>query len=313
MKIDLITELVYGLIRNDKERTEKAFLSCIANEKEGRVKNRFERMLEELHRRQGMAVIEKLEPAVRNMVYAPYRDCSFDDIFLSDEIKTETNRFFLEWDNRDILLENGLSPTNKILLEGPPGNGKTSYAIAFAKKLGIPLLNTSSSMMLDSHLGKSEQNVSVLFRNIPEKCVLFFDEFEAMAGSRGRASDDSGGAGRAWNSIVTAFLVNMELLRPSVIFMAATNRVELLDKAVLRRFNAQLQFDNPSEEEKEAYVQQYLNRYHLTKETFFTVGNKVNKKLDKAHSYSEIELVLQKRHRELILKDLVDKNRFYSL
>ena len=308
MKIDIISELVYGFIRKDKEKIEKAFLVCIANEREGMVKNRFKRMLEEYHRREGMAVIETLEPAVKNMVYAPYRDCSFNDVFLSDEIKAETERFFIEWNNRDVLLDNGLTPTNKILLEGPPGNGKTSYAIAFAKKLGIPLLNTSSSMMLDSHLGKSEQNVSVLFRNIPEKCVLFFDEFEAMAGSRGRASDDSGGAGRAWNSIVTAFLVNMELLRPSVIFMAATNRIELLDKAVLRRFNAQLRFENPTEEEKRAYVRYYLGRYNLIEETFFANGNKINKKLDKAHSYSEIELVLQKRHRELILDNLV-KNK----
>ena len=310
MKIDNISALLYGLVRNDREKTETAFACCIADEKEGRVKTRLKYILDEYHRRQGMEVVEKLMPGVRNLVSAPYRDCSFDDLFLSDDIKSDTENILSEWASADYLIENGLMPTNKILLEGPPGNGKTSYAIALAKRLGLSILCTSSSLMLDSYLGKSEQNVNVLFRNLPEKCVLFFDEFESMASTRGRVGEDGGGAGRAWNSIVTSFLVNMETIKPSIILLAATNRSELLDKAIVRRFDMRIGFDNPTEDEKRVYVDRYIEKYGLGRDSVLT--NKVCKKVDKAVSYSALEKVMKKRHKEILLEKLL-KDKGQSL
>ena len=306
MKIDLVSDLVYSLIRKDKEQTERAFASCLANEKEGQVKNRLKKMLDEYHRREGMAVIEKLDVAIQNLIYAPYRDCSFNDLFFTDEILSETKKLLLEWENKEYLIENGLVPANKILLGGPPGNGKTSYAIALAKKLNLPLLNTSSSMMLDSYLGKSEKNVSLLFHKIPEECVLFFDEFESMASTRGRVSNDSGGAGRAWNSIVTSFLVNMESLHPSCLFIAATNRVDMLDKAVVRRFDMQLELKNPTEKDKIKYIEMYLAKYGLDKSKFITED--ICNNLNKAVSYSDVETLLKKKHKEFVINTILKRS-----
>ena len=74
MKIDLITPLIYGLIRREKENTERAFESCIANEREGAVKNRFKYMYDEYKRREGMIVLEQLDYSIKNLVSAPCRD-----------------------------------------------------------------------------------------------------------------------------------------------------------------------------------------------------------------------------------------------
>lgn len=307
MKIDLVSSLVYALMRNEKERVHTSFTACIANEKEGAVKNRLRHMFDEYKRREGMAVIEKLDFEIQGLVSAPYKDCGFEDLMLSEDIQESTDRLLLEWANKDYLIENGLMPSNRILLEGPPGNGKTSYAIAIAKKLGLPLLNTSSSLMLDSHMGASEKNVSTLFKWIPEECVLFIDEFEAMASHRGDPGGDSGGAGRAWNSIVTAFLVHMESLRPSVLFLAATNRADMLDKAIVRRFDMKLGFENPTEEEKASYIDNYLNKYELDKTSF--IKDKVAKKLGIAVSYSALESVMRKRHKEMVLDKLISEKQ----
>ena len=270
MKIDNIQALLFALVRNDKQQVETLFKRCIADEKEcSGARFRLQNVFEEYHRRQGMAVVEKLDTVVLNLVSAPYRDCGFEDLMLSEELTEATDRLVLEWDNRDYLIENGLTPSNKILLEGSPGNGKTSYAVALAKKLDLPLLVSNSSLILNSRLGESEKNVANLFRHLPERCVLLVDEFEAVASSRSAIID--GSASKAWNSIVTRFLVNMEALRPSCLFLAATNRSELLDKAVTRRFDMKLVFENPTTDEKQEYIDRYFVKYGLLKEDVLTL------------------------------------------
>ena len=299
MKIDSISDLLYGFIRKDKDAISKAFEVCIANEREGNVRNRLRYAYEEYKRREGMAVLEKLDSSIMQLVTAPYIDRQMDELYLSDEIKQETERFLLERRNADLLIEKGLLPSNKILLEGPPGNGKTSYVSALAKLVGIPLLNTNSSLLLDSYMGKSEQNVSLLFNHLPESCIIFFDEFDALASERLRGDTS---AMRAYNSIVTTFLLNLDGLRPSVIFIAATNKSDYLDKALLRRFDIRMEFENPTDEEKKRYVTAYLQRNGLDADMFFK--DKIKKKLDKVVSYSALESVMRKQHKELVLDEL---------
>ncbi len=302
MKIDLLKPLLYGLIRGEKEEVHQAFASCISNEKEGSsVRVALQRMYDEYRQREGMAVIAQLDYRIKTLISAPYRNCTFDDIFLSDTIKIYTERILREWEHKDVLIANGLSPINKLLLEGPPGNGKTSYAIALAEKMGIPLLNTNSSVILDSYLGQSEKNVSLLFQYLPEECVLFFDEFEAVATGRGNPGKDAGGSGRAWNSIVTSLLLNIERIRPTVFFIAATNRSDMLDNAVLRRFDITMQFNNPTVEEKNRYIAQYVNQYNLSKDDFQWEKDK----FDSTVSYADVERVLKLRHKQIVLERVI--------
>ena len=305
MKIDLVSELIYSLLRNEKEKSHKAFLACIANEPEGRVKQQFKYMYNEFKEREGMAVIEQLDYRIKNLVGAPYRECGFDDLFLTEEIQQKTKEILLEWQHRDMLLENGLAPCHKILLEGPSGNGKTSYAIALAKALGVPLLVTNSSLVLDSLLGQSEKNVTLLFRNMPKECVLFFDEFEALAASRSKEGDS--GTTKAWNSVVTSFLVNMEQLRHSVVFVAATNRVDALDKAVIRRFDVQMRFQNPTEEEKQIFIDRYLVSHDLQDKALFYQNYHLVPELEKAVSFSNMERYLRGWHKGLLIQQLLEK------
>ena len=300
MKIENISELIYAFIRNDKERISRSFETCIACEKEGNTKYRLKRAFDEYKQRQGAIILKELDPAIQLLISAPYRECGLNDLFLDEEVKRATSRLLLEWKHKDYLIEHGFSPSNKILLEGPPGNGKTSFAIALGKELNLPVLNTSSSLMLDSYLGKSEKNVTLLFNRIPEDCILLFDEFEAMVSSRGHASE---GAGRAWNSIVTSFLVNMETIRPSILFIAATNRTDMMDTAVIRRFNMRIPFKNPTPTEKNTYIEQYLTANHLNPDDFFFE----RKMVENAVSYADLERIMRNRHKEILIQKLVEE------
>lgn len=299
MKLDNVTALVSSFIRKDNKRIEQSFQILIANEKEGQGKRRLKSLYDEYRRREGQVVIQDLDVALKLLVTAPCRDVSIEDLCLSNTVQKSTDKILTEWQYADKLLQNGLQATNKILLQGPPGNGKTSYAIALAKKIDMPLLCTSSSFILNSFLGESEKNVTTLFQKLPERCVLFFDEFEAVASSRMIAVES--GSGKAWNSIVTNFLINMERLRPSVLFIGATNRPEMLDKAIVRRFDTVLQFDNPTKEEKEAFVVAYIQKHNLRQEDFSIMHGSY---LDNFTSYSALELVMKMRHKELVLEKI---------
>jgi len=295
MKFENVQMLLLSFIRKNKEDVDKNFRILIANEKEGRVKTSLSRMLDEYYERNNGVSNTVLNASLKKFVFPFYRDISLKDLWLSDTIKKETEAILKEWKLQDILFQNHLAPVNKILLEGPPGNGKTSYAISLAKELGIPFVNLSGSQILDCRLGQSEKNANTIFANLPDKCVLFFDEFDAVASSR--AANGNDGSAKAWNSIVTSFLVNMENLPFSVVFMAATNRLDMLDKAIIRRFDMKLYFGSPSAEDKKLYIKKYLQENGLD-EKLFSVDEK---EIENAVSYSALELIMKKQHKNFVL------------
>lgn len=140
-----------------------------------------------------------------------------------------------------------LTTSLSLLMYGPPGTGKSRLARHIAKELGLDLYVARLDGLISSFLGSTSKNIRALFDFAAKTpCVLFLDEFDAIAKLRG----DSQELGEL-KRVVNSFIQNLDTLGSHSIVIAATNHQELLDSAVWRRFSYRLALDFPSAELRE--------------------------------------------------------------
>lgn len=138
----------------------------------------------------------------------------------------------------------GLSASLSFLLYGPPGTGKSRLARHIAQELSLDLYVARLDGLISSFLGSTSKNIRALFDFAAKTpCVLFLDEFDAIAKLRG----DSQELGEL-KRVVNSFIQNLDTLGNQSIIIAATNHHELLDSAIWRRFSYRLALDFPSAE-----------------------------------------------------------------
>tara|TARA_B100000678_G_scaffold167520_1_gene139933 strand:+ start:550 stop:1539 length:990 start_codon:yes stop_codon:yes gene_type:complete len=163
------------------------------------------------------------------------------DIILS----FENIRIFLglmkEFDRADEIRRHGLPVRSKLLFCGPPGCGKTLCAEIFAAELGLPLYVVKLDQLISSYLGETAANVRKIFEFArTQPCVLFFDEFDALARTR-----DESGEHHELRRVVNSLLIFIDRQRPKGFLIAATNLDQTLDSAIWRRFDEVVWFDRP--------------------------------------------------------------------
>lgn len=136
----------------------------------------------------------------------------------------------------------GVAGSISLLIYGPPGTGKTRLARYIAQDLGLDLYVARLDGLISSFLGSTSKNIRALFDFAAKTpCVLFLDEFDAIAKLRG----DSQELGEL-KRVVNSFIQNLDSLGPQSIVLAATNHEELLDSAVWRRFGYRLELGFPA-------------------------------------------------------------------
>lgn len=147
-----------------------------------------------------------------------------------------------EQERRELLRAHGLEPRHRMLLVGPPGNGKTSLAEALAYELTVPLFMVRYETIIGSYLGETSQRIRrVIDHARSNRCVLFFDEFDAIAKERGD-THETGEIKR----VVSSLLMQIDELPSHVFVVTASNHPELLDRAVWRRFQLRLELPPPT-------------------------------------------------------------------
>ena len=150
-----------------------------------------------------------------------------------------------------------------VLLVGPPGTGKTLLAKAVAGEAGVPFFSISGSDFVEMFVGVGASRVRDLFRQAREKapCIVFIDEIDAIGRARGRNNFQGGNDER--ENTLNQLLVEMDGFSTDkgVILMAATNRPDVLDSALLRpgRFDRQIGIDRPDLKGREAIFKVHLN------------------------------------------------------
>lgn len=167
-----------------------------------------------------------------------------ESVILPHAVEQECRAIVTEHQRAPELEKFGLTPRHKVLLYGPPGNGKTLLAEGLAKELDLPFLPVKYAGMIESYLGSTGKNLQNIFDYAATApCVLFMDEFDGVAIDRAD-SKDMGEIRRVTNQL----LILLDRLPSTSVFIAATNADELLDRAIQRRFDFVLEIPEPTQE-----------------------------------------------------------------
>ena len=179
-----------------------------------------------------------------------------DELILPALVEQTIRELVEEQYRVDLLRSYNLEPRNRVLLAGPPGNGKTSLAEAIADELNIPFLVVRYEAIIGSYLGETAQRINQVFEYARSRhCILFFDEFDAVGKERG----DSYEIGEI-KRVVSSLLLQIDRLPSYVIIVVASNHPELLDRAVWRRFQVRLELPMPKQGQIEEWLKRFENR-----------------------------------------------------
>ncbi|AFL66054.1 CDC48 family AAA ATPase [Desulfurococcus amylolyticus] len=180
-----------------------------------------------------LTAMKNVQPSLIREVFVEVPSVHWDDIGGLEDVKQEL-REAIEWPMKypHVFEKMGLEPPKGILLFGPPGTGKTLLAKAVATESGANFITVRGPEVLSKWVGESEKAIRQIFRRarMVAPAVVFFDEIDSIAGVRG--SDPSGVIDRIVNQLLTE-LDGIQPLR-RVVTIAATNRPDLLDPALLR-------------------------------------------------------------------------------
>ncbi len=194
------------------------------------------------------------------------RKVTFDDVAGIDESKEEVEEIIEFLKNPKQFQRLGARIPRGVLLVGPPGTGKTLLAKAIAGEANVPFLSMSGSDFVEMFVGVGASRVRDLFRQAKENspCIIFLDEIDAVGRHRGSGL---GGGHDEREQTLNAILVEMDgfTTDTSVILMAATNRPDVLDPALLRpgRFDRQIVLDMPDLKGREAILKVHARKVKM--------------------------------------------------
>jgi cell division protease FtsH len=192
---------------------------------------------------------------------------TFDDVAGADEAKQELQESITFLKNPSRIQSLGGRMPKGVLLVGPPGTGKTLLARAVAGEAKAPFFSISGSEFVEMFVGVGAARVRELFEQARQKapCIIFIDELDAIGGARGMGPMMGGHDER--EQTLNQLLTEMDGFDPSVgvVVMAATNRPEILDKALLRagRFDRQIIVDKPDLEAREAILRLHTKKIKM--------------------------------------------------
>lgn len=174
------------------------------------------------------------------LVEATYPDVRLRELVAPSELVAQIKQVLAEQRQRRNLLEHGFAPAHRLLLEGPPGTGKTMTAAVLATELAVPMFTVRLDSLLSKFMGETASKLRLVFDSVAQRrAVYLFDEFDALGADR--SGNDVGEARRILNS----FLVFLDEASAESLVLAATNHRSILDKALFRRFDAVLTYTLP--------------------------------------------------------------------
>jgi AAA+ superfamily predicted ATPase len=258
---DLVLNLVRAGATGDQVGFRRTVEAMIADERGRQHHVVADRLEEHLHAKANGAT-----PMRAPMADAPVG--SFDeehperllsDLVLPEHVSRAVSELVEEQQRADLLRSHAIEPRHRVLLAGPPGNGKTSLAEALAGELAVPLLTVRYDGVIGSYLGETAVRLARLMDYVrTRRCVLFFDEFDAIGKERGDLHETG-----EIKRVVSSLLLTIDALPSYVVVVTATNHPELLDRAVWRRFQLRMELPALNRDTAAAWIHGFEERSGL--------------------------------------------------
>jgi len=204
-----------------------------------------------------------IEPSGMREVFVEIPKVTWKDIGGLEHIRKEIEEVFIPTEEHKSFERLGIEPGKALLLYGPPGTGKTLIAKAVANESGANFISVSGPEIASKWMGESEQAVRKMFKKAKQMapCIIFFDELDSIAPIRGE------GDSQAWERVVAQLLTSMDGIESMnrVMIMAATNRPDMIDPALLRpgRMDRMILIGKPDLEARKSILRVHTEKMPL--------------------------------------------------
>ncbi|MEK7274704.1 MAG: CDC48 family AAA ATPase [Candidatus Desantisbacteria bacterium] len=237
--------------------------------------------------------MKEVEPSAIREVFVEVPDVKWEDVGGLENIKEEIKET-IEWPLKysDLFKKANIRPAKGILFYGVPGTGKTLLAKAAATESGVNFISVKGPALISKYIGESEKAVREAFKKAKQvsPAILFFDEIDSLVHRRGSGSTDD----HVTERVISQFLTEMDGIEElkGVVVLAATNRLDLIDPAMLRsgRFDLLFELPEPDEATREEIFKIHTKNKPLSKD----VDLKSLSKETEGKVGSDIELICQK-------------------
>lgn len=300
---DQLKALIKSFSEQDTTRFYRVALQLAAHEARlghGKVANELRELVDQaraeksiVQRSAGPIPISKPRGELEGLLSVSYPDLHLLHMVLPLAVKEDFQRILKEHRQQHKLVEHGLSPRRKLLLLGPPGTGKSMAAKVLAGELHLPLFVVRFEALITKFMGETAAKLRLIFDAMHQtRGVYLFDEFDAIGAQRAMPNE-TGEIRRVLNS----FLQFIEQDNSLSIIIAATNHVEILDRALFRRFDDVIRFDVPSKELVTRLLQERLAEFKTEELDWVRISDKA-----KGLSYGDLVRACEDAAKDMVLE-----------
>ena len=252
-RADLLIDLVDAERRGDKQRFRMLVEAVIAEERSNQhhlVADRLSEIITTLGSSELLAR-DDASSRVSELLLDLVPKRRLESLQLKPAIRRAVEELIEEHQRVDLLRSHGFEPRSRVLLDGPPGNGKTTLAEAIACETMLPFYVVRYEGVVASFLGETASRLDAIFDFArTRRCVLFLDEFDSIAKER----SDPHETGEI-KRVVSTLLLQIDRLPAHVVVVCSTNHSELLDRAAWRRFQLRLELEAPTRAEATEFLE----------------------------------------------------------
>jgi transitional endoplasmic reticulum ATPase len=253
-----------------------------------------------------LEAMAEVEPSAIREFFVEVPDVKWEDIGGLDDVKEQLKEA-IEWPLKytEVFKKANTHPPKGILLCGVPGTGKTLLAKAVATESGVNFISVKGPSLISKYVGESERGIREVFKKAKQASptILFFDEIDSVVPQRGTSSTDS----HVTERVISQFLAEMDGIEElrGVVVLAATNRLDIVDPALLRSGRFDLLFELPIPDEE---TRLSIFKIHTKNKPFHKdVDLKTLAKKTNGMAGSDIQLLCQKASMNAIRKFIKEK------